>query len=87
MIQSPKTVQRYRELKEQVPDCLLLMQVGAFMQVMDADARGSKETGRRVTRINERALVLRWPGTSNPLPLAISSNACLPLTRRSSHEV
>lgn len=39
MIQSPKTVQRYRELKEQVPDCLLLMQVGAFMQVMDGDAR------------------------------------------------
>ncbi len=26
-------------LKEQVPDCLLLMQVGVFMQVMNEDAR------------------------------------------------
>lgn len=39
MILSPKTVQRYRELKQQVSDCLLLMQVGAFMHVMDDDAR------------------------------------------------
>jgi hypothetical protein len=35
MVFSPKLVARYQELKEQVPDCLLLMQVGTFMQVMD----------------------------------------------------
>ena len=39
MIFSPKLVQRYRELKAEAPDCLLLMQVGAFMDVMDEDAR------------------------------------------------
>ena len=43
MIFSPKLVQRYRELKAEVPDCLLLMQVGAFMQVMDEDARAVSE--------------------------------------------
>jgi len=39
MVFSPKLVARYQELKEQVPDCLLLMQVGTFMQVIDEDAR------------------------------------------------
>ena len=39
MVFSQKLVKRYKELKEAVPDCLLLMQVGAFMQVMDEDAR------------------------------------------------
>ena len=39
MIFSPKLVKRYRKLKAQVPDCLLLMQVGAFMDVMDDGAR------------------------------------------------
>ncbi len=39
MVYSPKLVQRYKELKAEVPDCLLVMQVGAFMQVMDEDAR------------------------------------------------
>ena len=39
MIFSQKLVSRYKELKEDVPDCLLLMQVGVFMQVMDEDAR------------------------------------------------
>ena len=43
MIFSPKLVQRYRELKAEVPDCLLLMQVGAFMDVMDDDARAVAE--------------------------------------------
>jgi hypothetical protein len=38
MILSRKLLTRYRELKQDVPDCLLLMQVGAFMQVMDQDA-------------------------------------------------
>ena len=39
MILSRKLLARYRELKQDVPDCLLLMQVGAFMQVMGDDAR------------------------------------------------
>jgi len=39
MIISPKLLARYRELKQEVPDCLLLMQVGAFLQVMETDAR------------------------------------------------
>jgi DNA mismatch repair ATPase MutS len=46
MILSRKLLMRYRELKQEVPDCLLLMQVGAFMQVMGEDARAvSKVTG------------------------------------------
>ena len=43
MVYSPKLVKRYQELKEEVPDCLLLMQVGVFMQVMDEDARAVSE--------------------------------------------
>jgi len=39
MVFSQKLVKRYQELKAEVPDCLLLMQVGAFMQVMAEDAR------------------------------------------------
>jgi hypothetical protein len=37
MILSQKLLTRYRDLKQDVPDCLLLMQVGTFMQVMDQD--------------------------------------------------
>lgn len=49
MIRSAKLVARYRELKTETPDCLLLMQVGAFMQVMDDDARAvSKVTGLKL---------------------------------------
>ncbi len=43
MVFSQKLVKRYKELKKEVPDCLLLMQVGAFMQVMDEDARAVSE--------------------------------------------
>ena len=39
MVFSNALVQRYRTLKTDVPACLLVMQVGAFMQVMDSDAR------------------------------------------------
>jgi DNA mismatch repair ATPase MutS len=39
MILSQKLLARSWELKQDVPDGLLLMQVGAFMQVMDQDAR------------------------------------------------
>jgi len=35
MVYSAKLVKRYRELKAEAPGCLLLMQVGAFMQVQD----------------------------------------------------
>ena len=39
MVYSEKLVRRYRELRQEALDCLLVMQVGAFMQVMDEDAR------------------------------------------------
>jgi DNA mismatch repair ATPase MutS len=39
MIRSPKLVAQYRDLKGEVDGCLLLMQVGSFMQVMGDDAR------------------------------------------------
>jgi DNA mismatch repair ATPase MutS len=39
MVYSEKLVKHYRELHQESPDCLLLMQVGAFMQVMDEDTR------------------------------------------------
>jgi DNA mismatch repair protein MutS len=39
LIFSQKLVKHYKELKEEASDCLLLMQVGVFMQVMDEDAR------------------------------------------------
>jgi DNA mismatch repair protein MutS len=46
IILSQKLLMRYRELKQDVPDCLLLMQVGVFMQVMGEDARAvSQVTG------------------------------------------
>lgn len=38
MVFSDKLAIHYRELKTQELDCILLMQVGAFMQVMDEDA-------------------------------------------------
>ena len=54
MVFSPKLVARYQELKEQVPKCLLLMQVGAFMQVMDEDARiASEVTGLKLQMAGE----------------------------------
>ncbi len=40
---SEKLITRYDELKKQVPDCLLLMQVGTFFQVMNEDARTASE--------------------------------------------
>jgi len=39
MVISDKLIERYRVLKAQAPGCLLLMQVGAFMQAMNEDAR------------------------------------------------
>lgn len=40
---SQKLVERYAELKQEAPDCVLLMQVGIFMQVLDDDARAVSE--------------------------------------------
>ena len=49
MVFSNKLLTRYRELKNEAPDCLLLMQVGAFLQVMDDDAHAvSKVTGLKL---------------------------------------
>ena len=54
MIFSPKLVTRYRELKAQAPDCLLLLQVGAFMKVLDEDARAvAAVTGLRLQMAGE----------------------------------
>ncbi len=39
MVVSQKLMNRYDKLKKEVPDCILLMQVGAFMQVMNEDAK------------------------------------------------
>jgi DNA mismatch repair protein MutS len=39
MIFSPRLAEQYAALKQQAPDCLLLMQVGSFMQVQAEDAR------------------------------------------------
>jgi len=43
MVFSQKLRTRYRELKQQAPDCILLMEVGVFLQVMDDDARAVSE--------------------------------------------
>lgn len=49
MVFSEKLVLRYRELKEEAGGCVLLMQVGAFMHVMDEDARQvAKLTGLKL---------------------------------------
>jgi DNA mismatch repair protein MutS len=54
MVYALKLVKRYQELKQEVPDCLLLMQVGAFMQVMDEDARAVSEvTGLKLQMAGE----------------------------------
>ena len=54
MVFSQKLVKRYKELKEAVPDCLLLMQVGVFMQIMDEDARAVSEvTGLKLQMSGE----------------------------------
>jgi DNA mismatch repair protein MutS len=39
MVLSKKLITRYNELKQEAPDCLLLMQVGVFMKVMNDDAK------------------------------------------------
>jgi DNA mismatch repair protein MutS len=54
MVFSKKLINRYRELKAEAPDCILLMQVGAFMQVMNDDARTvSRITGLKLQMFGE----------------------------------
>ena len=49
MVFSQKLADQYRELKSAAADCLLLIQVGAFMQVMNEDARTvAKVTGLKL---------------------------------------
>jgi DNA mismatch repair ATPase MutS len=49
MVFSQKLREKYMELKAQAPGCLMLMQVGSFMQVMDEDARAvSAVTGLKL---------------------------------------
>jgi DNA mismatch repair protein MutS len=43
MVFSQKLMVRYYELKKQEPDCILLMQVGIFMQVINEDAEALSE--------------------------------------------
>ena len=40
---SQSIIEQYRQLKAERPDCVLLMQVGIFLQVLDADARALSE--------------------------------------------
>ncbi len=54
MVYSLKLVNRYKELKKEAPNCLMLMQVGVFMQVMDEDARAvSKVTSLKLQMAGE----------------------------------
>src|SRR4030066_98026 len=54
MVLSQKLISRYRELKQEAPGCVLLMQVGAFMQVMDKDAKTlSQLTGLKLQMAGE----------------------------------
>jgi DNA mismatch repair ATPase MutS len=51
MVFSQKLMTRYYELKKQEPDCILLMQVGIFMQVINEDAEVLSElTGLKLER-------------------------------------
>jgi len=54
MIFSRKLTERYAKLKEEVPECILVMQVGAFMQVMNEDARAiSQVTGLKLQMVGD----------------------------------
>lgn len=67
MVVSQKLIARYAELKAEAPGCLLLMQVGSFMQVIGDDARApasasvqpaarrSKREGLREYRITNQS--------------------------------
>jgi len=54
MIFSQKLVNRYQEMKQEEPECILLMQVGAFMQVMNDDARAVSDiTGLKLQMVGD----------------------------------
>ena len=54
MIFSQKLTKRYTKLKEEAPECILVMQVGAFMQVMNEDARALSDlTGLKLQMVGD----------------------------------
>ena len=54
MIFSQKLTTRYSKLKEEAPECILLMQVGVFMQVMQEDAETASEvTGLKLQMVGK----------------------------------
>ncbi len=54
MLFSKKLADRYHELKQEAPDCILLMQAGAFMKVMNEDAQAvSQVTGLKLQMAGE----------------------------------
>ena len=54
MVYSAKLVERYRALKAATPACLLLMQVGTFLQVQDEDAR--QKAVRMLDKVHSRSV-------------------------------
>jgi len=61
MVFSQKLTFRYRELKRRADDFILLMQVGAFMQVMDDDARTvSGVTGLKLQMAGDVEAPVLW---------------------------
>ena len=74
MVFSKKLVARYRELKHKAADCILLMQVGAFMQVMDEDARAvSSVTGLKLQMASFASQIEQiYPSVSNAPSFAIT---------------
>ena len=64
---SEKIVARYAELKLEAPGCVLLMQVGAFMKVLDEDARTvSGVTGLKLQMSGSVEAPIRAPGENRP---------------------
>ena len=68
MVFSEKLASRYRELKKLAGDAVLPMQVGAFMQVMDDDARTvSVVTGLKLRMAGDVDAPVSWTGQGKNL--------------------
>ena len=67
MIFSHKLIEEYRTLKREVQDCILLMQVGVFMHVLDDDARAVSEvTGLKqqlAGEVDDPVVLVPYPAT------------------------
>ena len=65
---SQKLITHYHELKQQAPDSILLMQVGAFMQVIDEDAKAVSDiTGIQLQmagNVNTPVIIGGFPKTA-----------------------